>query len=114
MDPKYNTVALKNIKTDEPIMKLPDDGSTDTESKEKKWEVTTEALGWIGIILVLTAYGLITFEVIPAGSLLFMGLNLVGAIGIALDAWEDKNIQPVVLNIIWAVIAVVGIAVSLT
>ena len=78
---------------------------------ERAWEVTSEALGWLGVILVLLAYGLAIFNVISGNSLLFMGLNLLGAIGIALDAWEDKNIQPVVLNIIWAVIAVVGIVI---
>ena len=55
-----------------------------------------------------------TFSVISANSLLFMGMNLVGAIGIALDAWEDKNIQPVALNIVWAVIAVIGIVTYFT
>ena len=84
---------------------------SDELTEKEGWEVTSEVLGWIGIILVLLAYGLTTFEVISGGSLLFMGLNLLGAIGIALDAWEDKNIQPVVLNIIWAVIAVVGIVI---
>ena len=77
--------------------------------ENKTWEVTSEVLGWIGIILVLLGYGLVVFAVISGDSLLFMGLNLLGAIGIAIDAWEDKNIQPVVLNIIWAVIAVVGV-----
>ena len=84
---------------------------SDELTEKEGWEVTSEVLGWIGIILVLLAYGLTTFEVISGSSLLFMGLNLLGAIGIALDAWEDKNIQPVVLNIIWAVIAVVGIVI---
>ena len=79
------------------------------ETQVAGWEVTSEALGWIGIIMVLTAYGLATFSVISANSVLFMILNLVGAIGIAIDAWEDRNIQPVVLNIVWAVIAVIGI-----
>lgn len=77
--------------------------------ENKTWEVTSEVLGWIGIIFVLLGYGLVVFAVISGDSLLFMGLNLLGAIGIAIDAWEDKNIQPVVLNIIWAVIAVVGV-----
>jgi hypothetical protein len=32
---------------------------------------------------------------------------LTGAIGIVIDALDDKNYQPVVLNAIWAIIAVV-------
>lgn len=84
------------------------DSSKSEMTTKKHWEITTETLGWIGIIMVLTAYGLTVFEVITGNSLLFLGLNLVGAVGIALDAWADKNIQPVVLNIVWAVIATIG------
>lgn len=94
---------------------LPDSVVAEVEIDAKKsWEITSEALGWIGVILVLTAYALTVFQVIPGNSLLFMGLNLVGAIGIAIDAYEDRNIQPVALNIIWAVIAVVGIVTYFT
>ena len=86
----------------------------DQVTKKAQWEITSEALGWIGVILVLLAYGLTTFDVVSGNSRLFMGLNLVGAVGIAIDAWEDKNIQPVALNIVWGVIAVIGIVLSFT
>lgn len=86
------------------------DNFDDTETIESSgWEITSEAMGWIGILLVLAAYCLTVFSVISGDSLLFMAMNLVGAIGIAVDAWEDKNIQPVVLNIVWGVVAVIGL-----
>ena len=76
---------------------------------DNKWEVTTEALGWAGVLLVVSAYGLTTFKVFDGGALVTMVMNLLGAICIVIDAFRDKNFQPVVLNIIWGVIAIVGI-----
>lgn len=72
-------------------------------------EKITEILGWYGVLAIIGAYALVSFEVINSSSLLFHGLNLTGAIGIVIDAFVDKNTQPAVLNIIWAIIAVIAI-----
>ncbi len=69
----------------------------------------TEILGWYGVIAVVGAYALLSLNVLESNSLLFQGLNLTGAIGIMVDALDDKNMQPVVLNIIWGIIALVAI-----
>ena len=70
---------------------------------------TTEILGWYGVIAVVGAYALLSLNILSSTSLIFQGLNLTGAIGIVIDAMDDKNTQPAVLNIIWAIIAVVAI-----
>lgn len=72
-------------------------------------EKITEILGWYGVIAVVGAYALLSLEIVSSNSLLFQGLNLTGAIGIVIDALEDKNTQPAVLNIIWAIIALIAI-----
>jgi len=72
-------------------------------------EKITEALGWYGVVAVVGAYALLSLDILNSNSLLFQGLNLTGAIGIIIDALEDKNAQPVVLNIIWGIIALVAI-----
>jgi hypothetical protein len=69
----------------------------------------TEILGWYGVVAILGAYALLSFNIIGSESLWYQGLNLTGAIGIVLDAINDKNTQPAVLNIIWAVIALVAV-----
>ncbi len=69
----------------------------------------TEILGWYGVIAVVGAYALLSLNILSSTSLLFQGLNLTGAIGIVIDALDDKNTQPAVLNIIWAIIALVAI-----
>ncbi len=69
----------------------------------------TEILGWYGVVTIVGTYALLSFGIIDSESLWYQGLNLTGAIGIVLDALNDKNIQPAVLNTIWAVIALIAI-----
>ena len=69
----------------------------------------TEILGRYWIVAIVGAYALLSFNIIVDDSLLYQGLNLTGAIGVVVDALDDKNTQPAVLNIIWAVIAFIAI-----
>ncbi len=65
-----------------------------------------EVAGWYGTIAVLLAYGLLSFGVIESQTIAFQLLNLTGAIGIIIVATYKKVRQVVVLNIIWALLAV--------
>ncbi len=58
---------------------------------------------------VVGAYALLSLGFVNSDSLFFQLLNLTGAIGIAIDAYYDKDTQPVVLNVIWAIIAIIAI-----
>ncbi len=69
----------------------------------------TEILGWYGVVAVIGAYALLSFNIVESNSLIFQILNLTGAVGIVVDALDDKNIQPAVLNIIWGIIALIAI-----
>lgn len=71
--------------------------------------IITETFGWYGVVAIVGAYALLSFGIITSDSLLYQGLNLTGAIGIVVDALDDKNTQPAVLNIIWATIALIAI-----
>lgn len=74
--------------------------------------LVSEGLGWYGMAAILTAYALVTFGVISADHLVYQGLNITGALGIALISLRKKAHQPGVLNIIWAVIAAMGMLIS--
>ena len=76
----------------------------------KQLEFFTEAAGWIGVLSILCAYALLSFEVVSSQSLWYHGLNVVGGVGIIIDGLADKNYQPVVLNLIWMGIAGYAIA----
>lgn len=65
-----------------------------------------EIAGWYGAAAVITAYSLVTFEVINANGYVFQLLNLTGALGIMTLAVFKHVSQSVVINIFWAAIAI--------
>lgn len=72
-----------------------------------------EFTGWIGVIAILSAYTLSTLAIIEPSSQAYLMLNLFGGIAIVFSAARKKDYQPVVLNIIWTIVAVMGIVRSL-
>lgn len=69
-----------------------------------------ELAGWYGTVAIVGAYALLSFHVIGADGLPYQLLNLSGALGIIAVALDKKDLQPAVLNIIWAVIGIVAVA----
>jgi hypothetical protein len=69
----------------------------------------TEICGWYGVAALLCAYFLLSFNVLSSKDLLFQVLNVTGAIGIVIDALAQRNWQPAVLNIVWAVIGAIAL-----
>ncbi|WP_309602402.1 hypothetical protein [Sphingomonas sp.] len=72
-----------------------------------------EIVGWIGAVLILAGYGLLTAGKVTAKSISYQLMNVVGALGfIANSAWNGAW-PSAVLNIIWVgigVVALIGIA----
>ena len=63
--------------------------------------------GWYGVLAILLAYLLVSFNAVTAKSLGYQLLNLTGALGIVIVALSKKDAQPAVL---WAIIAIAAIA----
>jgi hypothetical protein len=74
-------------------------------------ERLTEFLGWYGVVAIIVAYALLSFGVVESVSATYHIINLSGGIGIMIDAYADKNYQPVVLNIIWIGIALYALSI---
>lgn len=68
-----------------------------------------EAFGWYGVAAIVGAYALVSFEIVSINNFWYQFLNFTGAIGIIVDALNQRNWQPAVLNIIWSVIALAAI-----
>ena len=64
-----------------------------------------ETIGWYGVVAILLAYLLNSLNILNSSNIFYSLLNLTGALGIAIDAWRQKNFQPVILNLIWAFVA---------
>ena len=71
-----------------------------------------QGFGWYGVAAILGAYALLNFGTLEAKSIIYQLLNLTGAVGVGIDALNDKDWQPVVLNLVWAVVAIVSIIIS--
>lgn len=67
-----------------------------------------DVLGWIGMILVLLAYTLLSTNKIENGKL-YQILNLVAAIFMAIGLFPTKAWFSFTLQIIWALVAIVAI-----
>ena len=68
-----------------------------------------ETIGWYGTYAILIAYALLSFDVLESTSLVYQTLNGTGALGIFYISFKKKAYQPRVLNVIWAMIALIAI-----
>jgi hypothetical protein len=68
-----------------------------------------QIVGWYGTIAIISAYALVSFDIITPNSLMFILLNLTGAIGIIIISVIKGLRQTIVLNIFWLLIAVVAL-----
>lgn len=66
-------------------------------------------IGWVGALLIIIAYLLVSFGYVAATNLWYQVINLVGAVGIVLSSYRKKDMQPVVLNIFWILISLLAI-----
>jgi len=66
-------------------------------------------IGWLGMILILLAYLLLSIKKINSSSFAYHLLNLFGGIGIVINTLYTKSWPAMTLNIIWAIIAIFSI-----
>lgn len=66
-------------------------------------------IGWYGVLAILVAYALLSFNLIGAHGYTYQVLNLTGALGLVIEAASKKDYQPTALNIVWALVAIIAI-----
>lgn len=74
-----------------------------------KQKFLDESIGWYGTIVIVLAYALVNFNVLSSSNVLYLFLNLTGALGIVYISFKKKTYQPGVLNIVWAIIALIAL-----
>ena len=72
-----------------------------------------DIFGWVGVTLILIAFTLTTLEIIHPKTLAYGLLNFIGALGIIVSSYTKKDMQPVALNVVWLVVAAIGIVKAL-
>lgn len=70
----------------------------------------TDIAGWIGMILALLAYCLLSFrENITSDSSIFHYLTLIGVTGIGINAFAQMAWPIVALEFIWAILTIIAL-----
>jgi hypothetical protein len=68
-----------------------------------------EIIGWLGTILILSAYFLVSIKKISSDSMVYQLLNLLGAGGVVVNSFVHRAIPSVGLNVVWLIIAIYGL-----
>jgi hypothetical protein len=72
-------------------------------------EFWIDILGWIGALLILLAYALISFKKIEGNSLGYQLLNIFGSVFLLVNTYYWGAIPSTLVNLIWTIIAVFAI-----
>lgn len=66
-------------------------------------------LGWLGAIMTLAAYALISLGLLSPATVLYQGLNLFASIALGTETIVHKDYQPFTVNVIWGAIALIAL-----
>ena len=72
-------------------------------------EIAVEVAGWVGALLILLAYVMVTIGRLTGRSPAFQWMNLVGAAGFIINGWWHEALPSTALNVIWMLIATVAL-----
>jgi hypothetical protein len=73
-------------------------------------ELMVEVVGWAGAVLILLAYLLLSAERLSGQSIIFQGMNVVGAAGFVINGWWHGALPSTALNALWMLIGAVASA----
>ena len=70
--------------------------------------VAVEIVGWVGAALILLAYLLLSAGKLSGQSLVYQGMNVVGAAGFVINGWWHRALPSASLNVLWLLIGAVA------
>ncbi len=79
------------------------------KTKTTRTPLLFEIVGWYGTVAIVLAYLFVSLGMLDSKGLPYQVLNLSGAVGIVAISLRKKAFQPAVLNVVWAVIAMMAI-----
>jgi len=71
-------------------------------------ELAVEVVGWAGAVLILLAYLLLSAGKLTGQSLVYQGMNIVGAAGFVVNGWWHRAIPSAALNVLWLLIGAIA------
>jgi len=71
-------------------------------------QIAVEAAGWAGAALILLAYLFLSAGKLTGQSLVYQGMNVVGAAGFVINGWWHCALPSASLNVLWLLIGAVA------
>ncbi|MFL6765260.1 MAG: hypothetical protein ACJ8FO_08715 [Sphingomicrobium sp.] len=71
-------------------------------------EIAVEIAGWAGATLILLAYLLLSAGRLTGQSLVYQGMNVVGAAGFVINGWWHGAVPSAALNVLWLLIGAIA------
>jgi len=71
-------------------------------------ELAVEVVGWAGAALILLAYLLLSAGKLTGQSLIYQGMNVVGAAGFVINGWWHGALPSASLNVLWLLIGAIA------
>ncbi len=65
-----------------------------------------DALGWVGSLCVIIAYGLNSYQKLRSDSLIFYALNVIGGIFLIIYSNYKGAYANTFINVVWVIIAI--------
>ena len=72
-------------------------------------EVLIQTLGWIGTLLIVSAYYLVSSKKLTGNNRTYQAMNLFGAIGVGIHVFYQEAWPAVALQSIWGIIAILSL-----
>lgn len=64
-------------------------------------EIFAQIFGWIGAVIVVVAYILVSYKKVDGASKIYQLMNLVGAIGVGVNAFYQQAWPSFSIQIVW-------------
>lgn len=71
-------------------------------------QIAVEIAGWAGAALILLAYLLLSAGKLTGQSLVYQGMNVVGAAGFVINGWWHGALPSASLNVLWLLIGAIA------
>jgi hypothetical protein len=71
-------------------------------------QIAVEVAGWAGAVLILLAYLLLSAGRLTGQSLVYQGMNVVGAAGFVINGWWHGALPSAALNVLWLLIGAIA------
>jgi len=71
-------------------------------------QIAVEIAGWVGALLILFAYLLLSMGKLTGQSLTYQVMNIVGAAGFVIKGWWHGALPSAALNVLWLLIGAIA------